>query len=199
MSGGTPPWRMPGDPIALCTRGCGQPAHWGLCEERHLDPQPLPSPPPPRQRPEMKENKDLREPGANLTTSAATPGGAAGELTVEAIEKMLNTPPKPVPTVVVSHPHIGRGASWKIIDNGTTYFFVHPLDIAALPSRDRSGVYAPTDLLGATNALFGIPVREFEGEAREVFIRGLERLAEAEAAREAHRPTGAQLSPGSTS
>lgn len=89
-------------------------------------------------------------------------------LTVEAIlraKAQIDALSKPTPMTIVQFPHAMRGKCWNVMDDGHLYVFMHPDDLAAIPTR-------PAVMLGMAD----VPIREFDDEMRGVFIRGIERL-----------------------
>lgn len=84
---------------------------------------------------------------------------------------VIDALPKPTPMTIVTHKHLLAGKVLQMLDDGHLYAFMHPDDLKAIPP-------APASIL----SYGGIPVREFDDEMRAVFVRGLERLAQANSA-----------------
>lgn len=106
-----------------------------------------------------------------MTTTQTT--GAVGDFNMAAMFRALEAIKPPAPMTIVQHQYMEPGKAWQMMDGGRLYAFIHPDDLAAIPTVPAAGL-----------GMAGVPVRAFDAEMRAVFVRGLERLAAAE--RRAH-------------
>lgn len=90
-------------------------------------------------------------------------------LTVEKLQRALDAlGPPPTPLAIVKHPHIMAGKPWRVRDEGTDYYFVHPSDVDALPLLAPLRTALPVD---------GIRVWDIaDPEMRAVWDRAMDRL-----------------------
>jgi hypothetical protein len=82
--------------------------------------------------------------------------------------EVIDAMPKPVLMTIVQYRYAQKGKAWQMMDDGHLYAFIHPDDLAAIPT-------AAASQLGVA----GVPVRSFDEDMRRVFIRGLARMAAA--------------------
>lgn len=94
------------------------------------------------------------------------------------LDMMASIPPAPPPTTIVKTHQFPGGRSWKIVDDdGSVWFFMNEADLARLPTLPRTLEPTADQLLGVSRSFSGVPVVDFDGRAREVFLRALARLA----------------------
>lgn len=125
----------------------------------------------------MEEGKMVHPGGAPRLPAGGT-DVPTDTIDLARLARMVRDLPRIDPTVIVRHPYVLAGSPWKVLDEGTTYFFIHPTDLSAIPARDaRSLAPSSAKFLGSPVRLYGIPIREYDDEMRAVFVRALDRLA----------------------